>query len=77
VPLPGDALPPESFNALTSNQLLADTVSMRPILMRTSTMVAVAAAVHDIADRCRRFAAIVAGLLLGTAVRGSPGAGTP
>ena len=78
MPLPGDALPPERFNALTSKQLLADTVSMRPILMRTLTMVAPAAAGQRIADTCRRFAAIVAGPLLGTAaVRGSRGAATP
>jgi hypothetical protein len=69
---------PKRFYALTSKQLLADTVSMRPILMRTLTMVAPAAAGQDIADACRRFAAIVAGRLLGTAaVRGSRGAGTP
>ena len=61
-----------------SKQLLADTVGMRAILMRTLTMVAPAAAGQNIADTCRRFAAIVARLLLGTAaVRGSRGAGTP
>ena len=61
-----------------SKQLLADTVGMRAILMRTLTMVARAAAVQDIADTCRRFAPIVAGLLLGTAAVLEPrGPGTP